>query len=356
MYLKLIVFHCAFLMVLTFSSSLITDVKAQNQLQSSIITFSAREQKQLEKAEALIMRGENIYSSVANRESDSENEKAGSLITKYGQKERNKDLLESHLNAISLYFAGYSKKSKVLKERVERYLNENQSEAASLNDVLTNYQSKKSEAAEAYRKSRSIKSLDEAVKLGEKAVEIHKSLQIEMIDNLSAALNMERVTAETVQVEEEPEVKNEPVVLDEDSVVTVEQEDKKTKEEVIEQSNNEVVAPPVVTEIAEKETPEEGAQIIEEKVKEEINGVYFAIQILALRTQATPVQIKQVYAGNREVVEMYGDTWYRYSIGRFLSYKAAKLAMKRERVQGFIVAYHQSERISIGEAQKLLSE
>ncbi len=92
---------------------------------------------------------------------------------------------------------------------------------------------------------------------------------------------------------------------------------------------------------------------IEQTVKGEPD-VFFSIQILASRVPLTDKAIKAAYNGKLPVFDAKSDGWYRYSAGRFTTLNAAKEAMSRETIKGFIVAYRKDKRITIKEALKYL--
>lgn len=309
-------------------------VVAQEVLDNPKVKFSPVEQNQIEKADELIMRGERLYSGVVGKGADGKSKKQDGFIGKYAQKEKDKDLLESQLRAIGMYYAGYSKKSKVLKNRMERLKAENPEKSTDVNQLLTTYEKKYSQASATYRKSRSVKSLAEAVKLGESAVDMHKGLQREMFDNLGKLLTVRPVvTSQPVAVAEEPAPAKEVITQDktENEIKPVPAQPASEPKSAV------VIVPPTVAVIKE-----EGA-----------DELYYSIQILAGKNKVTDEQLARTYSGSIEVYENYGDGWYRYSVGKYLSYQKAMKAMQANNLKGHPVAYHGKKRVSLVEAQKL---
>ncbi|MBI9061003.1 MAG: SPOR domain-containing protein [Marinilabiliaceae bacterium] len=307
---------------------------AQEMVDIQKVKFTASEQNQIEKADELIMRGERLYSEVVGKGSDGKSRKHDGFIGKYTQKERDKDLLESHLRAISMYYAGYSKKSKVLKNRMQRFKAENPDKFTEMNQVLTIYEKKNSQASATYRKSRSVKTLTEAVKLGESAVDMHKGLQKEMFKNLGKLLAVKSVvTSQPVAVAEEPAPSKEVVAQDntEDEVEPVQ------AQPASEPKSAAVIVPPAVAVVKEGGADE----------------LYFSIQILAGKNKVTDEQLARAYSGSIAVYENYGDGWYRYSVGKYLSYQEAMNAMQANNLKGHPVAYQGKKRVSLVEAKKL---
>jgi len=268
------------------------------------------------------------------KEADGKSRKQDGFIGRYAQKEKDKDLLESQLRAIGMYYAGYSKKSKVLKKRLERFKSEKPEKTTEINQVLATYEKKNRQASASYRKSRSVKSLAEAVKLGESAVDMHKELQKEMFDNLGKLLAVKSVvTSQPVAVVEEPVPSKEVIAEDntENEIISVQaQPDPDPKSAT-------VVVPPAVAVV------KEGG----------VDELYFSIQILAGKNKVTDEQLARAYSGSIEVYENYGDGWYRYSVGKYLSYQEAMKAMQANNLKGHPVAYRGKKRVSLVEAKKL---
>ena len=421
---------------------------SQEVIDNRAVTFSPAEQSQIEKADELIMKGERIFSDIVGKDADAKSKKQGGLFGRYGQKEKANDLQESQLRAISMYYAGYSKKSKVFKNRLERFNAENPNETAEVNRLLVSYEKRSSQASASYRKSRSIKSLDEAVKLGEAAVDLHKEWQKEILDNLSRLAASKSVTiSQEVAVVEEIKPSTEVKLEDQEdnsikpvetqsqslpvstavvvptagtsvnevggdelyySVQILADKDKVNDEQLaraysgslevyenygegwyrysvgkfnsyqeaikVMQLNN-LKGHPVaylgkkrislveakkmsekeIPVVSKKETAKKTATAIIKPDKSKAGDTYFTIQIMADRKKATSDQIKRIYSGALKVDEIIGEGWFRYSIGRFSSHEEAVKVMKSENVKGFVVAYSQSKRITIGEAKKLLS-
>lgn len=85
-----------------------------------------------------------------------------------------------------------------------------------------------------------------------------------------------------------------------------------------------------------------------------LTDVFISIQIMASQTEASPSQIKQVYSGGDEVMELRSADYYRYAVGKFRSVDEARAAMSARGIKGIVVAFKGSERISVAEATELL--
>jgi hypothetical protein len=83
--------------------------------------------------------------------------------------------------------------------------------------------------------------------------------------------------------------------------------------------------------------------------------VFLTIQFMADKKKATQEQISNVYSGNKEVIEMNVNDWFKYSVGKYQTLDKAKADMQAENIKGFIVAYNKNERISVKEAVTILN-
>jgi hypothetical protein len=81
-----------------------------------------------------------------------------------------------------------------------------------------------------------------------------------------------------------------------------------------------------------------------------VSNVFITVQIMALKSAATPDQLKQVYSGTEQVMELVSGEYYRYAIGKFSSVAKAKEAMATKGIKGIVVAFRGTVRISVTEA------
>lgn len=84
-------------------------------------------------------------------------------------------------------------------------------------------------------------------------------------------------------------------------------------------------------------------------------NVFITIQVMASQAAATQQQIKQVYSGPNEVVELVSGEYHRYVVGRFRTVEQAKELMAAQGIKGLVVAFKGADRISVAEALKELS-
>lgn len=109
-----------------------------------------------------------------------------------------------------------------------------------------------------------------------------------------------------------------------------------------------------VKETEEEVIAEDTTSLDAEPQDEKSGDVFFTIQFMADKKSVSPAQLKAKYVGDKEVIEMNTDGWYRYSVGKFTNLEEAKGVMKTEGIKGFIVAYKNGERITVSDALELL--
>jgi hypothetical protein len=87
--------------------------------------------------------------------------------------------------------------------------------------------------------------------------------------------------------------------------------------------------------------------------KPSVEGLVYKVQIMATYYQASPEQIKKLYDGPYEVVELFEDEYYKYLIGEFTSFSEACAYQKSLPIKSFVVSYLDGKRISNREAKKI---
>ncbi len=85
-------------------------------------------------------------------------------------------------------------------------------------------------------------------------------------------------------------------------------------------------------------------------------NIFFTIQILSKTSPATDEQLNQIYKGPGKPYLMKNDGYFRYVVGRFDTLFETRVFKNQNRVEGFIVAYKNGEKISVEEAVDLLKE
>lgn len=74
----------------------------------------------------------------------------------------------------------------------------------------------------------------------------------------------------------------------------------------------------------------------------------FKIQIMASRDKLSEQAMHKIYSGSENIDVNIEDNWYKYTIGKFKSYKDAKVFQDKIKVEGaFIVAYLNGKRVEV---------
>lgn len=293
--------------------------QSHNDLKSIL---SNPEYEKYQKAEKLISKGMLIVEPMGSGEMKKSR-------SKQAQREANLKKEQAYI----ILKDGYNKKLNLYSSYLDRYLVDNkrlsESNSHEINEIQSLIENNKSKSQKLYSKSHNTSKLTNTIKLQEEA----QKLQLDAI--ASAEEGLVRIQS----FKAAPEKKQEKVV--EHQMVTEAEPEKPV----------EAVVPVAVVAVAETQKEK-----VEEKPPKSIEtvDVYFTIQIMADKVPVNVTRQRMVYKGNRKVMENRGDSWYRYSVGKFSSYTEAAAAMKSEGIKGYVVAYNGSERISTSEAKKIL--
>ncbi len=334
-------------------------------------------ERKIKKAESIVKKADKYTSQIEILKND------GKVRT--GKIQR----LETKANNIiikssSFYKDGYGKKYETYQSAVERYLKDGSLEF--------DFESNKNEARKTYktgrkwrRKSKSQANVDKGVEYLLKANEVEGSA-IEALENILTHVNSndkpedvieEELTEATTISEEiiavEPTT---PIVAEakEDSSLTVSPDTLNTTVTLPEALiptdtiNTPVISQDTLTiafnDTASVDTPiTETAKIDTEPIVDEVAEpeqakdltTYFTIQFLADKQPVPKEKITSIYNGPVEVIKHEADGWFRYSIGRYSDINNAKETLQSTGVKGYVVAYHNNNRISTREAIEILS-
>ena len=317
--------------------------------------------KKFTKADKLIAKGDEILDKTVGIEKEIEalRNADGRIKTRKIDK-RSKVSAKYKMQAAIYYKDGYHTKIKVLDKRLKAAEKAGDAKAAGVRDEVKELEKK---ARKQYNKAENLISYEEAVEM----VELAQENQLKALDVMAKALVAGTAVAE---MQEEPvaEVIEEIPVAIQDSVSVPEPEmevAQQTASETTEELATEGAVPPAGTEaavvagttaavVAAAGSEEEVPVPIEEPAVDTNLDVFFSIQILAGKSKVSEAQLAQAYSGSKKIIEMTGDGWYRYSIGKFDSIEKARQVQKEEGVKGFIVAYKDGKRISVKEATELL--
>jgi hypothetical protein len=109
-----------------------------------------------------------------------------------------------------------------------------------------------------------------------------------------------------------------------------------------------------------KETGKEPMKVVDNKTSipaekttipvtsEFAKGFVYRVQIAACRIPLEPESIDNIYEGNQKILELHEENWYKYALGEFSTYNAAKQLKEQLNIPGaFIIAYLNGKRIQV---------
>lgn len=344
--------------------------------------LTSKEVKRIESAEKLISKGDAIIESTQSLQKEIDALQNADGRIKSGKiNKRSKKIAQKKVQASLYYQDGYKKYISVLDDRLKDFAKSGNSEARQTRDDSKNLERK---AKKQYNKAENLSSEEKMVELidlaqenQKKAIEIQSKCLINLIDSQEEApllAEVQEAVEDTTMVR--PEVAEEPLeealVVQTDSIATTSTINNTLAETIVPESNNiapavaagAVIATPMVmnTDSIAQEEPLV-AKVEEPHVTEEVitvpvvadPDVFLTIQFMADKKKATQEQISNVYSGNKEVIEMNVNDWFKYSVGKYQTLDKAKADMQAENIKGFIVAYNKNERISVKEAVTILN-
>lgn len=92
----------------------------------------------------------------------------------------------------------------------------------------------------------------------------------------------------------------------------------------------------------------------DEPEKPYVGEIIYRVQIAAAKMPITDEYIKTIYKGDKQVMEIREDEWYKYQIGKYKHFDDAADELKQTNVKrAFIVVYQDGNRISVQKARKL---
>jgi hypothetical protein len=88
-----------------------------------------------------------------------------------------------------------------------------------------------------------------------------------------------------------------------------------------------------------------------------LREVIYKVQIAAHTMPLSNDYLKSIYNGDLKIDMIFEDEWYKYSIGRYLSFDEAEATCRECNIKkAFVVAYESGKHISIQDALKILEE
>jgi len=188
--------------------------------------------------------------------------------------------------------------------------------------------------------------------------------QIEAFENYQGSTAIAEVHAEPeLQTEEQDTVsaQTEPVVTDSVTISYLKDTVRLPTITIPAEKTKETIPPDTLKQIEpseEKIKPEIEKQPRADSVQAPIAvkqvEIFFSIQILAKTSPASLDQLHSIYSGDEEVFLRRSGDYYRYQVGKFKTLFEAKIFKNKEKIEGFIVAYKNSERITIKEAAEII--
>lgn len=378
--------------ILSFIALPINTIAQSNSLSAKL---NEKENKKINSAQKLISKGNTILSESEEDEKEIKKLKDTDGRIKTGKINKlNKKIAANKMKAAVYFEDGYNKHIKTLDGRLKDFEKNGVNDAEKIRSEVKILQKK---AKKQYNKAERLSSPDEMVELVElaqenqkKAIEVQKAGLQKLLTGASAITLLEEDEKIT---EEIPETE----IVPQDSIThtNTETNPMDTNETPGAELNTAAVAPSAtnpnmglvttgvgaaavaatVTNTEEEQTATEASDeatmntITEEKIIEEETSVeenitapisdspvFLSIQFLADKQKASNEKLAQAYQGELEIIEMEGDGWFRYSVGKFTDVETARSKMKSEGIKGFIVAYNENKRISVREAMDLLKK
>ncbi len=314
--------------------SVAVNVSAQTKQDTLEQLFSAKEIGQLQKGDALLNQGLNMDVQLDSLIHVYKNSEGTS--TKLSNSDKNKRT--NSLRALRVYYVGMSKKSDVYLKHINNNEFENKHDL-DIDKLLHDNKANSKKAHKYFKQSRDTRQVNDALKYAVLSIDLHQSIQSDLYNQLCKNQFTETLVSKPIETQVST---TSPVS---EAVVTVAAVEEISKPEI-----DLPIKKDTVVVLEEKKVPPPKETIAETTGPE----VYFTIQIMADRKPATNVQLSTIYKGNRKTIENKGDGWYRYSVGKFNEYQKAYSCMKDEKIKGYVVAYHGSQRISTSEAKALL--
>lgn len=176
-------------------------------------------------------------------------------------------------------------------------------------------------------------------------------------NDLSSAINMEISAIKKLN-------KAYSVYLDQESKKQLEEEEKRVWDNALSENSslsfqnyldeypNGKYASDAQQRVEELETEE--ARLAQEELEKQ-RGLYgalvFEVQIAASRKQMPSWKLAKFYPAKEEIKMKHYDNWYKYSVGKFITYDQAKAFVKTLKIRGaFVVAYKNNQKIDIKKA------
>ncbi len=319
--------------------------------------------KRIESAGKLIGKGDKFKDQTLDLEQKIEVlQNAEGRIKKRKIKKYNKKITDIKIKASFYYKDGYKRYIDVLDDHLKKMDKAGNSEAKqSREDVKTLEKKARKLYNKAENKSSAEKMLaliEEAQANQQQAIELHKKCLISLNEATEEPELIAEASADTLQTttdqQEDLPVAKDTASTSLDTFVA----DTNSAASTAPLSTSVSAAPPVA--IGSISSPEISSPASNNEALPNNNEVahptvFFTIQIMADKQKASAEQLKLLYSGNLEIVEMHVNDWYKYSVGRYQDIEKAKSTLSEENIKGFIVAYNKNQRIPVKEAVAIIN-
>lgn len=315
--------------------------------------FDAAGQKKLNKANALIEKGNQFWKQANDLDNEIEMLKGEFRFGKAQKLEKKKERLL--LQAANYYRDGHKSQYKVLEKTLQSNIKEQDSNEA--REALMDGEGLYKKARKARLNAENRFSKEKTVDLIYEAVDLENQA-LSVMERKFYAHGITIEPSHSIEVAKiDNSLKSEPISFTEEKFVPV----ISAQPEVAATIAIPVETPPVIAPVAIVESPPAVVPVIKESEHEkktepatnESPKLFFSIQIMADRSEASQAAISRVYSGDLPVIHMIGDGWHRYMVGQFKTLAEARQSMTSEGIKGFIVAYNGETRITVQEAVDL---
>lgn len=315
--------------------------------------FDVAGQKKLNKANALVVKGNQFWQQAHDFDGQIEMLKSEFRFGKAQKLEKKKERLL--LQAANYFRDGHKSQYKVLQRTLQLNIKEQDSNEAreALMDGEGLYKKARKarlNAENRFSKEKTVDLIYEAVELENQALSVMEGKFYARGIAIEPSLDLDKANMDTIG-------KPEPISFTEEKFIPVISPQPEAVASIVVPAE----ATPAVAPVAVVETTTAAIAVINEPepekkaepIAKESSKLFFSIQILADRSEASPAAISRVYSGNLPVIHMLGDGWHRYMVGRFKTLTEARQSMTSEGIKGFIVAYNGETRITVQEAVDL---
>jgi hypothetical protein len=334
--------------------SIVAVCSAQNGL-------TEKDKKRVEKADVILKKAAAVVDKNSKYTSQIETLKNDGKVRTRKIQRLERKANEIVMKSSSYFKEGYSKKYNAYEKAISREL-----KAGNLTIEVERDKDKGHEAFKTgmkwRRKSGRQSDVNKGVEYLYKANELHEDaigILIQALGNYqSDPVNKEPIETQSTEV---PEMKSDSIDMPSEALPVLNPPVAPVPIPVVPALNDSaIVIPDTVTPVAQPVLEESFTieNTLEEEAATELVEelfIYFSVQFLAEKQPVPKEKLYGMYDGPFEVVLHEADGWFRYSFGRFKTQQEANDMLAKSGVSGYVVAYHNEERISTRRAAELLT-